>query len=611
MASNARERGRNVFTRWGMPGLSFALAMLVLVAVLPSALNVPQSNPSQTLEFAPVPPQDDEPPPPDSGNTSSLGLGSSSSLPGDALGGDADGLAPPPPPPPPPGVGERPVTKRCVGNPPRQTDDPLAPPCVAFFEGDNGGATYQGVTGDEIRIVITHDGHCGGSNGPKGPHVEACPKDAWYDLWADPYDPSEFSWVTMLRNWQFYFNDRYQTYGRRAHFFVRFNANTTNSGYTPEARRADAVAHVEHADPFAYMVRQINAGNELEYHDAMADLGVMSFPDSAPQAMMEQHAPLMWSYLPPLERRAEAYASLVCQRVAPFPVSFSGNQGENGQDRRYGLIYTSDEQFPELRELKDLVLERLEACGVEIAEVGTHPIHGAAFDSASTPEYAYEVMARFQTQGITTILWPGGTEVRFSAAAASLGYEPEWILAADGTNDGYATPRWQDKEVWNHTWVVTTAVRENVNERDTPCADAYRSVKPDASTNNLEMVYACAYYNTLRQIFVAVQVAGPRLTPEAVDKGFRAIPALPSPSPYSAACFYEPGDWTCVKDATAMKWDSYGEIEPGSGVGCHRMPEEGRRFLAGQWPHNDLMTYWRPDDPCNGMLGRLGARGPS
>src|SRR5207302_1644062 len=56
------------------------------------------------------------------------------------------------------GVGKNPTTKRCVGKPPRQAEDPMSPPCVAYFNGDNGGATYQGVTRDEITVAILWNG---------------------------------------------------------------------------------------------------------------------------------------------------------------------------------------------------------------------------------------------------------------------------------------------------------------------------------------------------------------------------------------------------------------------------------------------------------------------
>jgi len=157
MSSHGREKGlpgESVSRRYAPLG-SALLAVLMAMFVLPSALNVPQSNPTQTLEFAPIPPEDDTPPPPEASNLESLSLGSSSTAPaGDAMGGSGRAL---PPPPIPDGAGERPITKRCVGNPPRQTEDPSSPPCVAHFDGDNGGSTATGVTPDEIRIVVYLD----------------------------------------------------------------------------------------------------------------------------------------------------------------------------------------------------------------------------------------------------------------------------------------------------------------------------------------------------------------------------------------------------------------------------------------------------------------------
>src|SRR5918992_4371665 len=76
------------------PLVSILVALLLAIAVLPSALNLPQTNPTQTLEYAPVPPEDDDVPPP-AGNLSSLGLGTSSGVTEDALGGTGECGLPP------------------------------------------------------------------------------------------------------------------------------------------------------------------------------------------------------------------------------------------------------------------------------------------------------------------------------------------------------------------------------------------------------------------------------------------------------------------------------------------------------------------------------------
>src|SRR5947209_554306 len=154
---------RRRWSRGYPPLILLALAVLAVVIVLPSALNLPQSNPTTVLEYAPVPPQDKNEPPVQ-GNLSTLGLGTSATL--------SLGAASPPPPAPPVvnGSAFRPVQKRCVGSPPRQTEDPSSPPCVPYFQGDNFGSTYYGVNKHEITVLVMFDsGNYGLSTGASEP----------------------------------------------------------------------------------------------------------------------------------------------------------------------------------------------------------------------------------------------------------------------------------------------------------------------------------------------------------------------------------------------------------------------------------------------------------
>ncbi|MCI0347640.1 MAG: hypothetical protein L0221_19740, partial [Chloroflexi bacterium] len=170
------------------PLLAIGAGLLIVLAVLPSSLNFPQSNPTETLEYAPVPPDDSENPPPPAGNLGSLGLGTTSAI------ADQAAAAPLPPVQ---SIAKDASAKRCVGNPPRQTEDPLAPPCVAFFQGDNFGATYQGVTRDEVRILLYVDGNYNdvGSRGLTGR-----PNGDYFDL-AKPAGDNESYFIEAARIW--------------------------------------------------------------------------------------------------------------------------------------------------------------------------------------------------------------------------------------------------------------------------------------------------------------------------------------------------------------------------------------------------------------------------
>ncbi|HEX9889884.1 MAG TPA: hypothetical protein VGA69_10430 [Nitriliruptorales bacterium] len=594
------------------PLVGLVAATLLAVFVLPSSLNVPQSNPSATLEFAPVPPDDDTAPPPESGNTSSLGLGSSSTAPrGESPGGDGVGL-PPPPPPLPGGVGDRPVTKRCVGDPPRQTEDPLSPPCVAHFDGDNGGATYHGVTGEEVTILFYFDSStgCNGcttssgtSRGSEGPSY-----NTYVDLW-EPEEPDEFINTRALRRFQDYFNTRYQTYGRRAHFHIYYDRGTPSK--SPEGRRADALDNLAKVDPFAVFPYVLLYNDD--YLQVMADNGVLNFGSlHAKSASFYRRTPgLIWSYPPTLEQQADNVAAYVCRGVVGRPAVAAGDIDGDGQPdaerpRRLGLLYADDPGAPNLALLAQEIRTRIEDCGGEFEETGSYP-QVNAFESTANRAAATQNISSFQAAGVTTVIRPGGYENEHSKVAGQFRYHPEWLLAGDNQSEGWGPATLQDQEVWHeHAWTVTPMAAVS-HVRDRPCYQAL--VEADPGWNDTDREYTCGlrtFYEDLRQLFTGIQVAGPRLTPTSIDQGFHAIPPHVSSDPDAPACFYLPGDYTCVKDATVGWWDR-NATNPSGLQGCYRLVDGGRRHTATSWPEEQGFLGDAPDDPCMTFQGGVGS----
>jgi hypothetical protein len=588
------------------PLIAVAVALVLVVFALPSALNLPQANPGQTLEYAPVP--GDQGQTSRGGNIAGLGLGQGGG-PG-ASGGSLDQVLAPPPPPL-NGTGSTPSTKQCVGNPPRQTEDPLSPPCVAFFRGDNGGATYAGVTGREARVLVYSDSgfnYAGCNSDSKNP-----PGNRYYDL-ARPPDPSENTCVTRaFRVWQSYFNQRYQTYGRTIHFWVYFSPYG-GSGDTPAARRADAADNIAHVQPFASLLGFNVHGNQNDYMDAVARRGITYFTsqDFKSKGFYQKYAPQLWGYAPSLEEKASTYAGYICREVAPNPVSFSGNR-DTGAPRVYGLLETTDSAKPELRQFQDLVRDKVQGCGVRFKVTKYYPVDGfiayTGPSSQSYASYAQPAMADMQAQGVTTLIWPAGFENQFSQAAASLHYYPEWVTGGDGVSDGYTSTTSQNGQVWSHAVVASTSLLLDRTRVEAPCRQAYLDTYPQAT--DVDLGFACRWYASLRQLFTGIQVAGPRLTPQAMDQGYHAIPPKPSTSPQVPACYYEAGDYTCVKDAIQMYWDPtapnadavpHGPTSANT-QGCWRVVAGGRRYTAGQWPGQDPAAQRTSSDPCNGFAG--------
>ncbi|HUR49817.1 MAG TPA: hypothetical protein VMY88_09885 [Acidimicrobiales bacterium] len=583
--SNARRRTRDY------PPLAAAgLVALLILAILPSSLNLPQSAPTEQLEFAPVPPEDDITTPP-AGNFSSLSLAGGSSLGSEfdpelqpAAGGEVGG-----------GRAKNPATKRCVGNPPRQAEDPLSPPCAAYFNGDNHGATYQGVTNDEVRVLFYVNcciNYIAGENGN-----EETPENTYVDL-AEPPQEGEHGWVRGLRTYQRYFNERYQTYGRFVHFFIYF----ATSGEGPEPRRAEAVENFQRIKPFA--VATYVSDNAEAYLEVMQRRGVIAFGGTSgdtgvfvgrSSAYFSRKPGLVWGYLASLEQYGGMYSSLVCKKLVPYPASFSGNSGQNGQPRRFGLFWADDPEFPFLRAMRDLVKQEVERCGGNIVAEATFPEGCCATGSTQNPDAGAAAMAAFVQAGVTTVLWTGGMEVNMSAQAGAANFRPEWLVLGDGLHDSVEHGQLMDQSVWEHAWVVTPKTLKG-SEEEEPCFQAAREGDPGASRETVTR-FTCGFYNDTRQMFTGIQVAGPRLDPGTMNRGFHAIPRHESSSPLVPACYYNAGDYTCVKDAMAQKWDPAGTGS--SGTGCWKPAMQGRRFTAQGWPSGDLGMFSSSDDPCN------------
>jgi hypothetical protein len=178
----------------------------------------------------------------------------------------------------------------------------------------------------------------------------------------------------------------------------------------------------------------------------------------------------------------------------------------------------------------------------------------------------------------------------------------------DRHNDDLINGRAQEQNVWAHAWVMTAQLRED-RFADTPARQAYREYDPNG--RQIYEMYATWYYRDLFTMVRSIQVAGPHLSPDAVDAGNHAIPRYSSASPFVAACFYDPQDYSCVKDAQEAWWDPNAPDPNGDPTrGCWRMSREGARVLAGEWPAQDI-NFDASKDICNAVKGHATERLPA
>lgn len=594
--------GRATPSRQRYPPLLALVAGVVLaIVVLPSALNLPQSNPTQTAEYAPVPGQNGSSA---NGNAASLGLAGSSDL--------TDSVATPTATP---GSGDlspnrvngtptshRPTGKSCVfvNGALHQSEDPLSPPCVAYFNGDNGGATAPGVTGTEVRVIAYFDG------GQATQSSTIC--NQFWDLALPPAGDEAsvnvFSeTVKSIRAYQAYFNNRYQTYGRTVHFWAQIGS----CDYSAQSRRADAAEAVQR-HPFAVVdVAGVESGGAAldAYDDAIAAAHILVFAGyfgDRQASFYSQFPGFIWGYEPTLEHDADLLVAYLCTEALPNPAHFSGNALDNGKPRTFGLLYQDETGFDAQRILGERVKAGFEqTCNGHWTALHTYTgtLDGSATSNTGDPNQAAQNWADFKTKSVTTVIWLGGWNTADPAAASAIQYRPELIVLGYGYIDNTATAKNFDQSVMSHAFVVADRVF-NPPTQDEPCSQAMKEATPQASSQ--DVYQGCAFtFLFLRQLFTAVEVAGPRLSAATIDEGMHAIPAIVSTDPTVPACFYPSNGYTCVQDAEAMWWDPSG-VDPtyqNNYQGCWRAVERGHRHLVGQWPSGNVDSLKQPNDPCN------------
>lgn len=490
-----------------------------------------------------------------------------------------------------------PVDFRCAGDPPRQTADPLSPPCIPIWEGDNECETADhGVTCDEIRILVYLDGNIRYIAGSDLSN-QVAPGGRLYDLWQPP-EESEHLTVRGLRVWQEYFDQRFQTYDRRPHFFVLFSL-----GESPEQRRFDAVMAAEVVDPFA-AVSLADGDNIDQFIRALAERGVVNFGAEGlvPASFFRAFPGHVWGYQPSAEVAVGNYSSYLCQKVVGRPpvLAAADVQARAAGVRTLGILHTTDPAWPGLVAAAAKVKEGVEACGGAIAAEATFDDCCLAQDGVGLDDLvALRQMAEFKAGGVSTILWTGGIDGDYGRAAQLLGYGPEWFVLGDGYLDANQPVRRSTNSAAFHGRAITVTPQVLTGGlHDWLCYRFFREI--DTTTPDSDVSYVCGYYPHLHQAFTAFQVAGHLLDAGSLDAGMHAIPQRYSSDPAVPACFYDVGDYTCVKDAQAEIWDADGPAPGDDRPGCWRSIELGRRYHAGTWPDGNVDAQITGNDPCNG-----------
>ena len=535
------------------------VALALMMAVLPSSLHLPVTGPGGQAEVAPVPGQGNS-----QANLSALGLADSGTVGSGGAGANADGVVPSPPVESllkalgANGLGTVAQQSHCVGNPPRQTEDPLSPPCVPFWSGDNGGKTAKGVTGNSITIVIDniygHDGF-----------DYAKPAQAN----DDPYDATA---RVLLR----YFQSRFQTYNRTVHLVSHYGPTGSSlwKSIDDAQKPFGLISLWARGDPFPTDV----ARSGTMFFD-----GVQRQSNPACQMTperMAQNAPYAWCMAVDHRVNIAAFARYACAGLVGRPASVSTDATIKVKPRTFAIAaYRQSIAQPTIDAMKA-------TCGVE-------PHFYAVPDCSCTDTTS---AAKIQADGITTVIDAPET---ITNGAGQIRWFPEWAYSGGDMNAQYHQRASTSAGAKSLEWATAFGISNNWRWKARPYPYYYQAAQAVAAGYQPDGYQGSSIYYGLLMAFTAIQRAGAHLSSASAQKGLESFTAAYEP-PFSPHGGYAPGNFNFLGDFMIVRWDPAGNPPDGdAGSGCLRLSDGGKRYLpGGPWPTDDKAAVDDQTQPC-------------
>jgi hypothetical protein len=442
--------------------------------------------------------------------------------------------------------------------------------CYAPFKGDNGGATYQGVTANSVKVVLylpePHD--------PVLSYIEGSIADT---------DTNAQTIATAERYAKF-LQTYYETYGRTIDL-IPFVA--TGPATDDISARADATTIAQTIKPFAVVGGPILTaafGQEIVANKIFCIDCIPSQPDSFYAA----NSP----YAIGLDMNADEaqiqLADYIGAQLKGRPAAHAGDPAIRGETRKFGLVYISTGQDSEIQ--TDHFVQSLAKFGVKLAA-------RLAYTSPVTMN-SVSLIAKLKAAGVTSVIFSGDPVApgSLTRAATSQNYFPEWIISGSALTDTTIFARTYDQKQWAHAFGISF-----LGARTDPKVSGsiylyhwFYGKNPPAATG----AATTTPLETL--LYVGVQATGPDLTPANFLAALFAAPKSPEALTQPMITYGNHGIWPQtdylgIDDATEIWWNpkAVGPDELNHvGKGLYEYVQGGKRYLPGQWPNSapDVFT---------------------
>ena len=486
-------------------------------------------------------------------------------------------------------------TSHCVDG--RQFDPAIyywAPKCVGKFTGKNPGATYQGVTDKEIKIVLYR--------GKPNPAVDAI-------LSAIGANPPDADVTDFTQNAVNFINQKFEFYGRKLVVKeVRGQCDTVPPDYV--CLRGEMRDIVRTEQPFLVQWGTPLASPAFDELSAqkVINVGGNHFRDSFAQ----QRRPYHWDVAISGTNVAKQAAEWYCKKLAGKKAIFAGKTGSDprqenpptndirGKDRVLGVISTDD---PENQQMVTQIFKpELAKCGVKVA----HEFYYAQDISRAEEQRRLGVAKMRENPESTTIAFFGDAvaPVFLYRTAQEQSYFPEHVVVgfggmdSDAAGQGYSFGSTLCPDC--HQFENAFGLASIPQLRPVSDNEAVAVYKAGGGTKNIDWtkyVTALGDLNYLILDATLIQGAGPNLTPANVEKG-AFTGGLRGGAPDSLDFRFnkrgfKPGSYAWFQDMAEVYWSSTEKSDFNGKAGSYHELGD-RRYSQGEYQQGDPAI---PDKP--------------
>jgi hypothetical protein len=464
-----------------------------------------------------------------------------------------------------------------------QFNSPYADPCIAKWSGNNGGATYNGVTGNTITLAMR--------TFPTTSNYQEQVAVAKSEGIALPAVTDQ-----VAQTFVNYFNKVYDLYGRHVnlveeHSVSNYTAELLNGNQSQACADADTIAHSIHAFGEVSFTLDPNgqgAGGTGPFSVCAAKDGLVEFDGGAyfDEAWYQQYNPYIWGIPQECQRIAIMSAQVYGKYLANKNAIYAGEASLRSKKRVFGIYVPNLPTYSLCVRESSQYLEQHYHVSPNSIHVFTYGLDISTFQSSTQ-----QAIVSFKAAGVTTIITAcdSFSLALLTKAAAAQNYYPEWLLngvAGDDTDSVAQT--YDQSEVAGHLFGMSEASPQSTFFGPSSLAGKlYQKLTGHTIPPGTD-----GDYPDLTWIFDALQAAGPDLTPQNMARGVHALPTLGAPNfvygawSWNAGPSAKPGtgDHTAVTDDRFVYWNAKAISPDNQKAGSYVPLFGGKRYSLNNWP---------------------------